>query len=88
MELNTVREIPYRSLHTHVLFSINIIFFNSTGVMNRIVNFISTSKTRKEEKNSFSHNSNSAMKRKPYFSTLYWITIYKLVEQELTVQRE
>ena len=59
--------------------------------MNRIVNFISRAKTRKEEKNSFSHNSNSALKRKPYFSTLYWKTIYKsykLVEQELIVQRE
>ena len=36
-------------------------FFNSTGVMNRIVNFISRAKTRKEEKNSFSHNSTSLL---------------------------
>lgn len=47
MELNTEREIPYCSLHTHVLFSIN--FFNSTGVMNRIMNVISRAKTRQLE---------------------------------------
>ena len=47
MELNTVRGIPYCSLHTHVLFSINC--FNSTDVMNRITNFICRAKTRQLE---------------------------------------